>query len=214
MEKDSKLNRVGKYLRDKRDKADLSLREAAKIAGVSHTHIMEIEEGKKSPTFEKVMQILSAYHADIQDFLRVTGYLPVNVEPASIGKTRKVPVISSVMAGKWGEASDTFQPGQADEWTETEVKGQHVFALRVTGDSMAPEFNEGDIVIVSPHHRAASGDYVVVKNDNEEVTLKQLKKYGTKRVLHPLNPKYEDIELSDKKQYRIVGRIMEKKKRY
>ena len=74
---------------------------------------------------------------------------------------------------------------------------------------MVPEFNEGDIVVVSPHSRAASGAYVVVKNDKEDVTLKQFKKYGTKRILHPLNPKYQDIELSDKKQYRIVGRIME-----
>ncbi len=55
---------------------------------------------------------------------------------------------------------------------------------------------------------------MVVKNEEEEVTLKQFKKYGTKRILHPLNPKYQDIELSDKKQYRIVGRIMEKTKRY
>jgi len=102
----------------------------------------------------------------------------------------------------------------ADEWTESDVKGPHVFALRVKGDSMVPEFNEGDIVVVSPHSRAASGDYAVVKNDEEEVTLKQFKKYGTKRILHPLNPKYQDIELSDKKQYRIVGRIMEKTKRY
>jgi SOS-response transcriptional repressor LexA len=51
-------------------------------------------------------------------------------------------------------------------------------------------------------------------SDEEEVTLKQFKKYGTKRILHPLNPKYQDIELSDKKQYRIVGRIMEKTMRY
>jgi len=214
MDKPIKTNRVGKYLKEKREQADLSLREASKLAGVSHTHIMEVEEGKKSPTFDKVMNILQAYHADVQEFLRETGYLPVNVEPTDLGKRRRIPIISSVMAGRWAEASDAFQPGDADDWTETEVKGQHVFALRVKGDSMAPEFNEGDIVVVSPHSRAANGDYVVVKNDEEEVTLKQFKKYGTKRILHPLNPKYQDIELSDKKQYRIVGRIMEKHKRY
>ena len=214
MDKPIKTNRVGKYLKEKREKADLSLREASKLAGVSHTHIMEIEDGKKSPTFDKVMNILQAYRADAQEFLQETGYWPVNVEPVSLGKLRRVPIISSVMAGKWGEASDAFQPGDADDWTDTDVKGPHVFALRVKGDSMTPEFNEGDIVIVSPHSRAASGDYVVVKNDDEDVTLKQFKKYGTKRILHPLNPNYEDIELSEKKHYRIVGKIMEKKKRY
>jgi SOS-response transcriptional repressor LexA len=214
MDKPIKTNRVGRYLKEKREKAELSLREASKLAGVSHTHIMEIEDGKKSPTFDKVMNILQAYHADAQEFLQETGYWPVNVEPANLGKLRKIPVISWVIAGRWSGATDPFQPGDAEEWTESDAKGPHVFALRVKGDSMVPEFNEGDIVVVSPHVRAVSGDYVVVKNDEEEVTLKQLKKYGTKRILHPLNPKYEDIELSDKRQFRIVGKIVEKKKRY
>ena len=47
-----------------------------------------------------------------------------------------------------------------------------------------------------------------------EATFKQLKKYGRTRVLHPLNPKYDDIELSKDIEYRIVGVVMEKKKRY
>ena len=73
------MSKVGKYLKKKREEADLSLREASKLANVSHTHIMDLEEGKKSPAFDKVMQILQAYRADVQDFLRETGYLPKNV---------------------------------------------------------------------------------------------------------------------------------------
>ena len=97
------MNKVGKYLKKKREEADLSLREASKLANVSHTHIMDIEDGKKAPAFDKVMQLLHAYHADVQDFLRETGYLPKNVEPAAIGKQRKIPVVSWVLAGKWAE---------------------------------------------------------------------------------------------------------------
>jgi len=43
-------------------------------------------------------------------------------------------------------------------------------------------------------------------------TKKLSKKYGSRRILHPLNPKHQEIELSDKKQSRIVGWIMEKKR--
>ena len=57
-------------------------------------------------------------------------------------------------------------------------------------------------------------DYVVVSNVEWEATFKQLKKYGKTRVLHPLNPKYDDIELSKDIEYRIVGVVVEKKKRY
>lgn len=125
-----------------------------------------------------------------------------------------MPVISWVMAGKWHEVCDAFQPGDAEEWTESDAKGQYVFALRVRGDSMEPEFREGDIIIVNPHVEAKPGDYVIVKNDAFEVTFKQLKKYGDTPVLHPLDPKYKDIELSEKHQYAIVGKVVEKKKRY
>jgi SOS-response transcriptional repressor LexA len=51
------------------------------------------------------------------------------------------------------------------------IKGEHNFALRVKGDSMEPEFNEGDI-IVSPTAKAGHGDYVEAKNDEEEATFK------------------------------------------
>ena len=43
---------------------------------------------------------------------------------------------------------------------------------------------------MNPHVEAKSNDYVVVKNDEEEATFKQLKIYGETTVLHPLNPKF------------------------
>ncbi len=98
--------------------------------------------------------------------------------------------------------------------TESDVKGKSVFALRIKGDSMEPEFREGDVVIVNPHVEAKPGDYVVVKNDEEEATFKQLKKFGDTLVLHPLNSKYEDIELKKGVKYRIVGKVVKKEKRY
>lgn len=201
-------------MKARREERGLSLREASKLAGISHVHIKDIEDDKIKPTFEKVISLLRAYHADIQEFLVETGYLPKDVEPAPLGKLRQIPVVSWVIAGKWNEVCDSFQPGDADEWIETDIKGPNVFALRVKGDSMEPEFIEGDIIVVNPHIKPNHNDYVIVRNEEGEATLKQLKKYGRIRVLHPLNPKYKDIELSEKHQYVIVGKVVEKKKRY
>lgn len=201
-------------MKSRREERGLSLREASKLAEISHVHIKDIEDDKIKPTFEKVINLLRAYHADIQEFLAETGYLPKNVEPAPLGKLRQIPVVSWVIAGKWNQVCDSYQPGDADEWVETDIKGVHVFALRVKGDSMEPEFIEGDIIVINPHIKPNHHDYVVVRNDEGEATLKQLKKYGRTRVLHPLNPKYKDIELSEKHQYVIVGKVVEKKKRY
>lgn len=57
-------------------------------------------------------------------------------------------------------------------------------------------------------------DYIIVKNDEEEATFKQYKRYDNTKILHPLNSKYNDIILNKDKEYRIVGVVMEKKKRY
>jgi SOS-response transcriptional repressor LexA len=118
-----------------------------------------------------------------------------------------------LLAGRWEADCDNFQPGNADDWVETTVAGSHIFALYVKGDSMEPEFQDGDIIVVNPHMKADHNDYVIVRNDEEEATFKQLKKYEKTCVLHPLNPKYPDIVLSDKKQYKIIGKVVEKVKR-
>lgn len=209
------MKTVAEYIKAKREDKGLSARELAKTAGITGEHIRYIESGqRKTPSFDVVMKILKALHVDLQEFLQETGYLPPNIEPVAMRKTRPVPIISWVMAGNWQTVCDNFQPGEADDWIETEIKGKNVFALKIKGDSMEPEFKEGEIVVVNPHVEAKANDYVVVRNDEEEATFKQLKIYGETRVLHPLNPKYPDIELKKGDRYIIVGKIAEKKKRY
>ncbi len=99
-----------------------------------------------------------------------------------------------------------------DEHVDTDAKGE--FALKVRGDSMEPVFFEGDIIIINPFLKQEHGDYVVVANHEGEATLKQLKKVGKNRVLHPLNSKYEDIVLNKEIQYRVIGIVVEKKTKF
>jgi len=196
-------------MKENREAMDLSLRDASKLSGVSHTHIRDIEDGRSIPSFEMVMRFLKAYMVDIGEFLKQTGYLPPDVEP--LGESKRLPIISWTQAGNWQEICDTSQYGDYGEYVETDAKG--IFALRVRGDSMQTEFHEADIIVINPYLRPEHNDYVVVSNEEGEATFKQLKKYGRTRVLHPLNPRYDDIELS-RSEYRIIGVVVEKKKRY
>lgn len=210
------MQKVGEYLKKQREKNDMSLRDAGAAAGLSHVHVKEIEDGVTAPSFDKVMRILKAYHADLPDFLHATGYLPKNTEPAALGKMRKIPVVSWVTAGKWTPTGESFHEEDVIEWIETDVKGENIFVLHIKGDSMESEFKEGETIVVSPTAKAENGDYVIVKNEEEEeeATFKQYKRYDNMKILHPLNPQYNDIVLNKDKQYRIVGVVMEKKKRY
>ncbi|OGW80621.1 MAG: hypothetical protein A3C47_06455 [Omnitrophica bacterium RIFCSPHIGHO2_02_FULL_51_18] len=55
-------------------------------------------------------------------------------------------------------------------------------------------------------------------NHDDEATFKQLKIYKSRVALHPLNyPEFDDIKYSKKefdKKVTIIGKVVEKKKRY
>ena len=48
-------------MKEKREAMGLSLRDASRLSGVSHTHIRDIEDGRSIPSFEMVMKFLKAY---------------------------------------------------------------------------------------------------------------------------------------------------------
>lgn len=70
------------------------------------------------------------------------------------------------------------------------------FALRVLGWSMAPEFAEGEVVVVEPGGQARDGSFVVALADGEW-TLRQLVRRDDRWWLHPLNPAFADQALPD-----------------
>jgi len=119
-------------MREKREAMGLSLRNASKLSGVSHTHIRDIEQGRSTPSFEMVMRFLKAYMVDVEEFLRQTGYLAPNVEPEGVRESKRLPIISWTQASNWQQICDTSQYGDYGEYVETGAKG--IFALRVRGD--------------------------------------------------------------------------------
>ena len=74
--------------------------------------------------------------------------------------------------------------------------GGEVFALRVLGDSMAPEFVEGEIVIVEPDGALHDGSFVLAQRGGEW-TLRQLARRGDAWVLRALHPAYREQPLPD-----------------
>jgi DNA polymerase V len=74
--------------------------------------------------------------------------------------------------------------------------GGESFALRVLGHSMAPEFAEGEIIIIEPEGLARDGSYVLAWV-GEEWTFRQLRQACGTWWLHALNPAFPDVPLGD-----------------
>lgn len=124
-----------------------------------------------------------------------------------------VPLISDVQAGLYKELVDNYHPGDGGmELVPTSVPvGRHTFALRVSGDSMEPEFRAGMILIIEPELDPQPGDFVVAKNHSDETTFKQLVKDGADWFLKPLNERYPIKPLGDNE---IIGVLRAVEKRY
>ena len=81
------------------------------------------------------------------------------------------------------------------------------YALRVTGDSMAPEFWDGCIIIIEPRLYALHGQYAVVDYAGD-TTFRQFVVEGERHFLKPLNESHETIELSG--PYTVRGVVIQR----
>ncbi len=116
-----------------------------------------------------------------------------NVAPVPNGLSRMIPLISWVQAGNWCEAIDNYAAGDAETWLPCPVKaGSRAFALRVTGASMEPKYQEGEMIYVDPDRPPLNKKDVVVRNNlDNSVTFKQLVIEDGRMYLRPLNPDWK-----------------------
>jgi DNA polymerase V len=79
---------------------------------------------------------------------------------------------------------------------QPDCAGGESFALRVLGQSMTPEFNEGEIIIIEPEGLVTEGAYVLAWHAEEWIFRQLLRDAGAWR-LHALNPAFADVPLPD-----------------
>lgn len=91
--------------------------------------------------------------------------------------------------------------------------GEH-FALEVRGDSMIEAgILDGDTVLIRKCDSAETGDIVVALVDDEEATLKRLRRKGASIALEAANPSYE-TRIFGPDRVRIQGRLVGLMRRY
>ncbi|MDP4024064.1 transcriptional repressor LexA [Methylobacterium sp. NEAU 140] len=91
--------------------------------------------------------------------------------------------------------------------------GEH-YALEVRGDSMVEAgILDGDLVVIRKQETANTGDIIVALIDDEEATLKRLRRRGSSIALEAANPAYETRVLGPDR-VRIQGRLVSLVRRY
>lgn len=179
---------IHRTIREGRAKLGLSEEEFAKRAGVTRGAVQQWEkEGGTAPRRKNQPAVAALLGISVAQLM--SGDANTSAGPEVRGV---VPLLSEVQAGSYKEHVDNFHPGDGGMEsipTSVPVK-RHTFALRVTGDSMEPDFLAGAVLIVEPEMEPNPGDYVIAKNADNETTFKQLVKDGGDWYLKPLNSRY------------------------
>jgi repressor LexA len=121
---------------------------------------------------------------------------------------RGVPIVGRVAAGQPLTAFEDIEDYLTPEFLGAR-RGR--FSVRVKGDSMRDAgILEGDYVVVDPGVEARDGDLVVAYlGEEQEATVKRLRRLRGAIELHPANPDYEVMRLARSDPFfRIAGKVV------
>ncbi|MEM9938960.1 MAG: transcriptional repressor LexA [Pseudomonadota bacterium] len=131
-------------------------------------------------------------------------------KPQMAGNT--IPILGRIAAGVPIEAiqQEIDRVTPPIDFSDSEAH----YALEVKGDSMIDAgILDGDIVILHRTESAQSGDIVVALIDEEEATLKRLRKKGDSVALEAANPAYE-TRIFGPDRVRVQGRLVALVRKY
>lgn len=87
------------------------------------------------------------------------------------------------------------------------------FGLKIKGDSMYPDYLDGDTIILEKVDDCENGDECVVMVNGSDGTFKKVLKNETGIILQPLNPNYQPMfysnEQIEKLPVRVIGKVVE-----
>lgn len=125
--------------------------------------------------------------------------------PANVNEVVAIPLQGKIAAGTPIEA--LRQEHETIDVPMSMLGMNACYALTIEGDSMIKAgIMDGDIVIIEKCESARDGDIVVALVDEEEVTLKRLRREIGSVVLMPENDAYQPIRL-DPNRVRIQGKL-------
>ncbi len=199
----------------------LTEQELASSVGVPLRTIVNIL-ADKLPHDREIWEKFSKYFRMDVEFLRTgewahartTVELPGSTHHSAAGHIRKFPFLSWHQIGQM--VTDNTLPGviHAEAMVEaTDVAGTRTFALKVNDDSMEPLFSDGEMIFVNPDLEWKPGDYVIANSRDghpDAVLLRQVKRIGSRCMLHPLNRKYDDLPVTN--QDAVLGKVVRLRK--
>ena len=198
---------------------DISAAELSRISKVNEGAISQYRAGKYKASQRSLDKLARALNVSIPWLMGADVPMtdepsaPSLPSPAITEDTVTFPVITSVAAHYDSVSIDESATGEKIEVPRAYLKGrkaEEFCAMRVRGDSMYPDFRNGDIVLVLKQSTMNhSGEICVISYGDDEMTIKRINYVDGEDWLElvPLNNLYppKRIEGVDLESCHVIG---------
>ena len=188
---------------------NMSMSELARRVGIAKSAISRYFKGTRELPLNRIGDFASALHTTPNFLLGMEEEPP---KPQGI----KIPVLGTVAAGIPISAVEDIL--DYEEIPQSWQNQGEFFGLRIKGDSMKPDINDGDTVIVKQQSTANNGDVVIAPVNGDDATCKKFEKLDNGIMLISNNSEYSPMYFSNEevvtKPVVIVGRVVELRRKF
>lgn len=201
-------------IKKRRKELGLTLAELAARVGLRDATIQRYESGEipniKKDTIMKLAKELKCTPGYLM------GWTDIETVTSSADAFMKIPVLGLIPAGVPIEAVEDVL-GYEEIPSSYCAGGEKYFALKLNGNSMYPEYHNGDVVILKQQETCNSNEDCAVMINGGDATFKRVVRQKNGIMLKPLNPNYDTLfytnEEIEQLPVRIIGVFRELRRR-
>lgn len=209
---------IGEIIKEYRTNNKISQRAFASRTSLSPSYINTLEKiynpktgNPYSVTTDVANEIAKAMNMSIEELLsKINGNqeFTINSSPSSA----VVFVYGTIPAGIPMECIEDIL--NTEEISADMLKGgKEYFGLKIKGNSMSPEYLDGDTLILEKVENCENGQDCVVMVNGNDGTFKRVFKNENGIILQPLNSEYQPMVYSneqiEKLPVKIIGKVVE-----
>lgn len=154
---------LGLRLRELRLQRGMTMAGLAERIGVTQPAISQWESGRERPGRDTLQRLAAAFGVSAEALMQPAASATSATEPVRGLLAADVPVLGTAVGGNGGDFSFNGMVVDYVRRPHGVAQMRNIYALWVTGDSMAPWNRCGDLIYVTPTRPPVPGDHVVVE---------------------------------------------------
>ena len=200
-------NILGKRIELERTRLGLNQIELAKRLNLSSSaSISQYESGDRLPSDDIKLKMAELFNCSIDYLLGKTNSKNISSDSAVVF------IYGTIPAGVPMELIEDIV--DTEEINADMLRGgKQYFGLKIKGNSMYPEYLDGDTIILEKVEDCESGQDCCIMCNGNDGTFKRVFKNENGIILQPLNPEYQPIVYSNEQietlPVKIIGKVVE-----